>query len=132
MKNPIPEQSEPTPKAEAATTARLRPAQAAPVQRDPREDGCINEQLMNNWVGWALALSSFATPRVVALLRGAWVGGANELRKKLCSETAGGRGLLGQAPASAEAPGKLEKLEESLASPAGRVPRLGLGPRAVL
>ena len=43
--------SEPTPEAhavaDAATAARrLRPAQAAPAQRDPRADGCIDECLV--------------------------------------------------------------------------------------
>ncbi len=46
MIKPIPEQSEPTPEADAATAARrLRPAQAAPAQRDPRSDECIDECL---------------------------------------------------------------------------------------
>jgi len=46
MIKPIPEQSEPTPEADAATAARrLRPPQAAPAQRDPREDMCIDECL---------------------------------------------------------------------------------------
>jgi hypothetical protein len=46
MIKPIPEQSEPTPKADAATAARrLRPVQAAPSRRDPRCDGCIDERL---------------------------------------------------------------------------------------
>ena len=46
MIKPIPEQSVLTPKADAASAARrLRPTQAAPAQRDPREDGCIDERL---------------------------------------------------------------------------------------
>jgi hypothetical protein len=46
MIKPIPEQSKPTPKADAAIAARrLRPAQAVPAQRDPRADGCIDERL---------------------------------------------------------------------------------------
>jgi hypothetical protein len=46
MKNPIPEQSEPALKTDVVTAARrLRPTQAAPAQRDPRADGCIDERL---------------------------------------------------------------------------------------
>jgi hypothetical protein len=50
MIKPIPDESEPTPEAhagaDAATAARrLRPPQAAPAQRDPREDMCIDECL---------------------------------------------------------------------------------------
>jgi hypothetical protein len=54
MKNPVPEQSEPTPKADAATAVRrLRPTQAAPAQRDPRADGCIDERLGGSAPSWA-------------------------------------------------------------------------------
>jgi hypothetical protein len=53
MIKPIPDQSEPTPKADAATAARrLRPAQAAPAQRDPREDMCIDEGLGGIGASW--------------------------------------------------------------------------------
>jgi hypothetical protein len=48
MNKPIHGLSEPTPKV-ATAARRLRPTQAAPVQRDPREDGCIDEQL--GWMG---------------------------------------------------------------------------------
>ena len=41
MIKPIPDQSEATPTA----ARRLRPVQAAPTQRDPREDMCIDECL---------------------------------------------------------------------------------------
>jgi hypothetical protein len=59
MSKPLPEPSAPTPNAEAASAARrLRPVQAAPAQRDPREDGCIEERLggsihpSQGCVGW--------------------------------------------------------------------------------
>jgi hypothetical protein len=41
MIKPSPDQSEPTPTA----ARRLRPVQAAPARRDPREDMCIDECL---------------------------------------------------------------------------------------
>ena len=47
MIKPIPEQS-------AATADRLRPSQAAPVQRDPREDGCIDECLGGIGASWTI------------------------------------------------------------------------------
>jgi hypothetical protein len=56
MINPIPQLSEPTSKVDAAAPARrLRPTQAAPAQRDPRAEGCIDEYLggtMPAALGW--------------------------------------------------------------------------------
>ena len=46
MMNPKSKVSEPPSRGDAATAARrLRPTQAAPAQRDPRADGCIDERL---------------------------------------------------------------------------------------
>jgi hypothetical protein len=63
--------SEPTPDArtvaDAASPARLRPAQAPPAQRDPREEGCIDEHL--GWVGASgdVVELHFGTGRTVML-----------------------------------------------------------------
>ena len=46
MMNPKSKVSEPPSRGDAATAARrLRPTQAAPAQRDPRADGCIDKRL---------------------------------------------------------------------------------------